>query len=334
MSERVRVVRRQGDVEEIRYRKADDRRFYKHATEGPTDLFLVEIDGKRGSLAMPRGDVDGWEEIDGDYWLTNKPRRSRRSRGVTMAAKRSKRTSSRRTARRGTARQAPRRKKRRPPAGYASWSAYMASIRPPRRRARATGSPTSASGGTMASKRKRRRRSTARRHHASNPPAAKRRRSTRRRTYRRNPFGGRGLVGQVTNLAKEGVIGGVTVVAGEAATRLVRGRVLGMAAGQTLSSVAEAGIAVAGGLVVERMFGRQAGRDFVVGGVAGILRATAKQLGVPFVADALADDGGRIILPRNRAVAGYVRGPGLGSYVDTDNSALGDEYAEEIDGGY
>jgi len=177
----------------------------------------------------------------------------------------------------------------------------------------------------MAKRKRRKSRSTARRHSGT----THRRRSTRRR-YHRNPgISTRGIVGRTMSLVKDGVIGGVTVVGGEAATRLIRSRVLGMPAGQTLSTAAEAGIAVAGGLIAEKMFGRQVGRDFVVGGFAGIFRATAKQLGVPLVSEALADEA-RVILPRNRRMlSGYPSRALLSGY-PTPGDVLGDEVSEEL----
>jgi hypothetical protein len=321
----LRFVRRQGAVEEVRYRKGDDGQRYKHATEAPTDLWLVDVDGQKGSLVLPRGAGDGWEKDRTGYWLTNKPKH-RRARAMAT-----------RTTRRGTTR---RKAKRPPPRGFKSWSTYMASIRPGAKRTSARkasrkrkvhASSHNTPGGTVARKRKRgggrkakRARSSSRRVvvHQNKP------RSHRRRYRRNGSFMGRGIVGQVMTLAKEGVIGGITNVAGEATTRLVRGRVFGMAAGETISSATEFGLAIAGGLLVQKMFGRQVAHDYVVGGTAGIIRSTAKQLGIPFVSEALSDDGPRLV----RRLNGYVpRRPGIAGYVGAGgSSALSGETEKEL----
>lgn len=252
---------------------------------------------------------------DDDVWLLNPPRKRRRRAAAT------------------TKRRATRRKsKRKIPNGFKSWKAYMASIRPSNK-------------GASVAKRKRRRRAatTTKRRRRRNPVAVRsanprrRRRSyavARTRRRRRNPGFS---VNNIMNQVKDGAIGAVAVVGGEAATRIIRSRVLGMTAGDTISSVAELGIATALGVLGSKFLGRQIGRDMLVGGYAGVLRATAKQLGVPLVSDALADEGGynRFIVGRNgrvRPLNGYVQGGGmLNGYVDRNAVAvLGDEQEEEL----
>jgi hypothetical protein len=309
---RVRVVAQQGEVEEVRYRKSDDGRYYKHETETPTDLFLVDVNGKRGSLMLPRGTGHGWERDGSTHWLTNPPSRRR------MATKRKAPHKS--TKRRATTR---RKAKRSPPHGFKTWSAYMASIR-----------PNSSTGGTMA-KRKRRggRKATARR-----PKSRARRRRVyaanpahrTRRRYRRNPgFSVNRIIEQV----KDGAIGAVAVVGGEAVTRLTRSRVLSMTAGTTLASATELGIATAIGILGERVVGRQIARDMLIGGYAGVLRATAKQLGVPLVAEALSDDGPRVIRVNGaRRLSGYGAPSRLSGYAAPGMDRLAGEESEMYGG--
>lgn len=124
----------------------------------------------------------------------------------------------------------PRRVKsrRKPPKGFSTWTAYMASIRPKRR------------GGTMARRaRTRHRRNAPKRHrvrHRRNPVHARARKRTtyranshhrRRRGYRRNPSRngnmfsrGKGLIGGMMSLVKNGAIGSIGVMAGRVAPRL------------------------------------------------------------------------------------------------------------------
>lgn len=309
---RLRVVRRQGAVEQIRYRKADDGLRYKHDTEAPTDLFLVDVDGKKGSLVLPRGNADGWERDGGTTWLTNKPARSRRS---SMAAQRTK---------------------RRPPRGYKSWKTYMASIRPNGSKKRKARRSSTASGGTgMARKRSSKRRKSTKR-------ATTRRRSVvvyaankpkrRRHTYRRNGTSlmrrGRGIVAQTMDLAIGGLVGGATVVVGEATSRLVRSRVFSEPAGTAMAAIMEGATAIAGGLTIEiagkrRPRAQQFAHDFVAGGFAAIIRSMLRPYAVthPIINEALAD-GGRRIIPR-RAVSSFAKAPAMGSWPRGGRRALG-----------
>jgi hypothetical protein len=300
----VRIVRRQGAVEEVRYRKGDDGRHYKHATEGPTDLLLVEVDGKRGALLLPRDNAHGWEKDGATYWLTNKPREKN-----TMAKKAHRRGTTRRKAHRP------------PPAGYKTWSAYMASIRPNTKRS------AKRSGASMA-KRKRRRKAGARRASPRQSYANNRPHRARRR-YHRNP-GGLNLRG-AAGLVKDGVIGAVAQVAGEAGTRIIRGRVLGLAAGQTISSAAEFGIATVIGVLGQKFVGRQIARDLLVGGYAGVLRSVAKQSGIALVAEALSDEGPRLVRGARRPLSGYVqpRRP-LAGYVGAGDNMVTDTTAQQL----
>lgn len=223
-----------------------------------------------------------------------------------------------RTRRARPGRAAPRRKKRSPPKGFATWAAYMASIRPrtktharnpakkrtTARRARAT-----AKGEGMARKRGKRR-------HASNPLRSRRHSTThrasahRRRTYRRNPPGlGRALK-SIPHTAIAAGIGAVTIVAAKVAVRKVRGSIFKQAPGTLFGSLIEGGAAIAGGILLG-MWHPGLGEDFAKGGLAAPLETAVQNMGIPHVSDSLGDDG-------------YVVGPGTGV---TLVSAFPDDYA-------
>lgn len=290
---RIRLVRRQGELEQVKYRKRDDGLYYYHDSEKPTDVVLGELDrrGRKQKVAvlLPREAGDGWERDGDTTWLSNPPARKRAMR--------------------------------KPPKGFRTWKAYMASIRPGakkkrkanasrKRRASASRSTTHtrrATGGTMAKrKRKAARKATSRGRsivvYANRPT---KRRAHRRRHHRRNsPMSG--IVGTVTETAVNGVIGGVTQVVGEATSRLVRSRIFGKPAGQISSGAIEAITAIVGGVAIQ-MIGKRSrmsellANNFTSGGIGGVIRTTAKQFNVPIVAEALADDGPRIIRPGDRA---------------------------------
>jgi hypothetical protein len=286
----VRPVALQGRVTETRYRKADDGLPYSHTGDG--DLWLVETaDGQRGTLTLPRHG-DGWERDGGTHWLTNHPKHPRT---LMSTRKRSARRSARPTA-------ARRKSKRRPPNGFKTWSAYMASIRPN-------------GGSTM----KRKRKSAPKKRRAGgrtavvlvNRPA---KRSVR---HRRNPPRMRLNVGSITNTLTQGVIGGSIIVATEAGTRLIRSRVLRMSAGTLAAGLTEVGISTAAGIAAGRFLGQSTGQRIVDAGFASVIRATLKQFGhvmpgTGLVAEALGDDGSpRNFVIRNGRV--FPRAP-LGGY--------------------
>lgn len=134
-----------------------------------------------------------------------------------------------------------------------------------------------------------------------------------------------GIVGRLTDAGK----GALFMVGGEAATRYVRKNLLGMADGQTVSTLTDAGVGIAAGLGAERVFGRQAGRDVTAGVFASIIRGIAKNLGLPVLASVLGDAGGgsRYVVRNGKlvpALAGYTgRGNGrLAGY--TGRSLTGD----------
>lgn len=280
---RVRPVALQGELEEVRYRKRDDGEYYRHTSDGAADLWLVEANGRRGTLTLPRGGRAGWTRDRGTYWLTNPPMSTRKRSSST---------------RRGTTR---RKTRRPPPKGFASWSSYMASIRPHSKRR----------GGTMA---KRKRRSRHARRARRNPAVAVYRsnpRTRRRRRFRSNPpFSVNGVVGRITDAGK----GALFMVGGEGGTRFIRRDVLHMADGETMSSVADAAVGIALGIAAEKVVGRQAARDVTAGAFAYILRTLAKQLGIAKVNEILGDSNGggrRYVVRGGRMVplSGY---PGRG----------------------
>lgn len=318
---RLALVRKQGAVEQIRYRKADDGRDYYHDAESPTDLYLATLGRKKVSVLVPRGDVDGWEQRGATTWLTNPP-------GAPTMSKRSSKKS-----------------KRRPPKGFRTWSAYMASIRPngrkrkKRARARAArrASPSTPNGGSSMARRKTRRRKSAARRRSvvvyRNRPVAKRRRARTR--YHRNPGG---VFGNAIALGVGGAVGGAAMLAGEMAARTVRGTLFGKPAG----TIAGAGIETLTGVVlgagVEMVWrgemGRQVARDVVAGVMASQYRTLLKQLNVPAINNALSDGGIRIIRPlapngRRRGINGYVR-QGINGYVEPGLNGVNERIEQQL----
>jgi hypothetical protein len=239
-----------------------------------------------------------------EYWLENRPRRSRTRRV------RARRSSTR---------------KRRPPKGFRTWKAYMDSIRP--------GSKRSTGGKTMARRRRRRRRAVAanpRRRRRStrrvrrNPPvflANRRRRRHVRRRYRRNPSV-RGITGRVFGLGKTAA----GIVAGKIVTRTIRGYVPGVVGGTTMGLLTEVAIATLIGMFGSRFLGSKIATDMAIGGYVSAIEGFVKATNVPFAAAALGDDGMTIrvpvsalrragvplngyprSVPRSRTLAGYPR---------------------------
>lgn len=176
--------------------------------------------------------------------------------------------------------------KRKPPKGFATWKAYMASIR-----------PNTPKGGTMAKKKKTRRRASTRRHvHAHHAPA-------RRRRYRHNPpkLTTRALVPLVLEAGTDAA----AVVAGKVAVRLARSR-LGMESGTAAGSAVEG----AGGVVLvvlgQRMRSRVL-RNMGVGALAGALEGIVKTANVPVVSATLGDIGDLPNAPiTDGELAGYI----------------------------
>lgn len=200
---------------------------------------------------------------------------------------------------------------RKPPKGFRTWKAYMASIRP------------NAKGGTVATRRKRRR-STSRRRRRRNPSTVALKtnpRRRRRRSYRRNPrgFSIRGIGGQVMN----GAVGAVQTLAGKAGVRIVRGftpYTAGSAVGTAVEGVAAIGL----GMFASRMFGPKIGERVMIGGFQAPIEAFVKQMGIPYVSEALGDDG---ISYGTYELGAYPSDiPQLGGYVGSDGVS-DDEYA-------
>jgi hypothetical protein len=174
----------------------------------------------------------------------------------TMATKRKKKTT------------------RRPPKGFRTWKAYMASIRPgtakrktSSRRKRAT---VRENPGMATKTRKRRKASTSRK-------AAPR----RRRRYRRNP--GNDIVGTLTTGAKNAAF----VVGGKMAARAVPS-----ALGLPTAGIAGMGVQAAVGVAIA-MFGEKTlprgAADFVLAGaLTGPIESAIKAAGIPYVSGLLA----------------------------------------------
>lgn len=193
----------------------------------------------------------------------------------------------------------------------------------PRRRRRRRNPVTVA-----ANPRRRRRRNPVyaanRRRRRRNPAFA----ANRRRRYRRNPSLS---VNSVLRLAKDAAMCGAQVVAGKAATRIIRNYVPGgkPAAGQALSPTQiaiELGAATAVGFVASRFLGNKAGEYMMAGGFAGVIESLIKTYKVPVVADALGDEGDPNVITVPAHMAGYVReaiAPALSGYVQDGDSING-----------
>lgn len=221
------------------------------------------------------------------------------------------------------AKRAKKRSKRPAPPG--GWKKYMAKIRPNRGRKK------------MATKGKKRAAPKRSRVVIVNRP--KQNRPRRRSSGRRNPpvFS----IGGILERSFNGALGGATIVATEIAARMIRGRALGMKAGELLSGATELGITTAAGLLVEKMLGGRAGDRYgqliVDAGFASIIRATVKGSKAAWVSDALADDTRRQMftirdgntvrlngyVPGRAPLNGYVGGarPPLGGYVPGNGAA-------------
>lgn len=169
-----------------------------------------------------------------------------------------------------------------------------------------------------------------RRRHHKNPPTARR----ARRRYRRNPPGrvarARGISGAIRELpafAIQSLVGAGVFTGGIVVARKVRAGVFKQQPGTIISSVIEAVVGIAGGLVLCMLGHEGLGSDFAKGGVAAPLQTTVQQLGIPHVSDALGDDGYLIgpgtgvslvsAYPADYAplVAGVSPDSGMGSYV-------------------
>lgn len=215
------------------------------------------------------------------------------------------------------------RTKRKPPAGFTTWAAYMASIRP------------NPSKETKVSTTKKKRKSGGARKRRRNPGgmfgATKRRRShrravtsTRRRVSRarRNPSG---VMNGIVPFVQEAAIGAATVLAGKVIARKGRG-MMKQQPGTLLGSLMEAGIGLAAGLVVESIApGR--GELVAIGGLLAPMETLVQQTGVPLLGDALGDDG--FLLSDNGGVdlvSAYDDGEFAGYVEDGDRVAgyLGD----------
>jgi hypothetical protein len=200
--------------------------------------------------------------------------------------------------------------------GFATWGAYMASIRPGRK----------TKGGTVAKRRRRRNavaRPAARRRRRRtvhrNPPAsysANPRRRRRRHSYRRNPpisMSPKGILKTVTNAG----MNAVGVLAGKVTARVGRGKI-GMVVGTPVGMLTEVAIGVAGGIALKKVSARFA-EMFITGAMVSVLEPLAKGFLPASVGGALGDEDG--LISGEGSLAGYLNGqgsydvdPGVGAY--------------------
>lgn len=233
-----------------------------------------------------------------------KVKRKGRTRGLARGAS---------AARKAVRRAGATRKKRQPPAGFSTWRAYMASIRPGAKRA-----ASHSGGSTVARKRGRRKATTRTRRNPSRAAVHHPRKRSRRRARRNPPATLRNLPG----FAMSAGAGALGVVGGKIIAR--KGRALtGQAAGSVFGMVAEAGIGIVAGALVASRF-PSAGHHIAVGGIVSPLEAMLTRVKLPLVGDALgADD---YYLGYSEAVDQMSAGGGLAGYVEGNGrSQFGEE---------
>lgn len=211
------------------------------------------------------------------------------------------------------------RSRRRPPKGFATWKAYMRSIRPNRGRRR-TAKPK---GSTV----KRRHRSSKRRHgrrRSKNRAVVVHRIVHRNRGRRRNPPMLRGIVGQIVDAGK----GGALVVAGKATSRILP-HLVGITPVGYLGLAAQAVAGGAVGLLAGRFIGRENGRVFLFGVASNVIESVIRGFNIPVLSPGLADETELYALagyPQPRALppAGGKGQPGLRGYPPR-REGMGDE---------
>lgn len=205
-----------------------------------------------------------------------------------------------------------RKTRRKPPKGFSTWSAYMASIRPngTKRRKRRAAASSSTGATSMAHKR----RGTHRRRHASRAHA--RTHTHHRRHVRRNPRGFRlpSLSG-VVPFAIEATTNAAAAIGGKVVARKARG-LAGQAPGEVVGSAIELGVGLVGGLLL-RGFHRRLGTMFATGAIMAAGETALQRMNIPHISDSLGDDG-------------FMVGPGTGV---TLVSAHPDDYQQLADGG-
>ena len=217
-----------------------------------------------------------------------------------------------------TGRAASRRPKRQPPAGFGSWGAFMASIRP------TLTAPASNKGASMARKRKSRsrsravvRRSASRGASATAAAPRRRRRSVRGAIARFRPTraGARSVIPFTINAT----IGAAEVLGGMFVARKVRGFTK-LEVGSPLAMLVEFVAGIGAGLAVST-FSPAIGERVAIGGVLAPMLSGVQRLKIAGVSDTLADDGfildGGVTMDDGSGVAGYVTGAngGLAGYV-------------------
>lgn len=207
--------------------------------------------------------------------------------------------------------------KRKPPKGFATWSAYMASIRPN-------------SGGRTVAKRKRRstRKAVTTRRRRRNPVATAKR-VRRRSRYRRNPMGLN--VNGIKNILVGGVIDAALGVGGKITTRLVRSK-LGYDSVSAVGMAIEVGTGAALGIAAAKMLGADKARAIVQGAFMGPMESFIKSANLPFASAALGDEGDFAGVEEYMGgypqLTGYPAAPQLARPAGV--AALGDEVGDDV----
>jgi hypothetical protein len=181
-------------------------------------------------------------------WIENPPARKRRTKAT-----------------------AARKTKRKPPKGFRTWKAYMASIRPGAKR----NSPKRKRKAPVAARRKTTRKRTTRRRATT---------TRRRRTYRRNP-----PRGQLARQLTDGAMHAVSIVGGKAAVGIVSGLLPATLPSTGVGGMAvKAGTAIAVGLVAGQFLPRDVADYVLAGALSKPIEDQVVALGIPHISPALA----------------------------------------------
>ncbi len=209
-----------------------------------------------------------------EIWLTNPPRKRARKR--TAAKKSTRRT------------------KRKPPNGFKTWSAYMASIRPgakksttKKRRRRAASTNTGRA--TVARKRKR--------------STAKRSTTKRRRTYRRNPGGSKALTKRISAAA----VGAGMATGGKMAVNSLA-NLLPASVSPVMQLVAKVVAAIGVGVVADKVVGRAHADLVMIGALQAPLESAITQYAPPALSSGLNAYPQLQSYTSRRQLAGYTGG--------------------------
>ncbi len=211
--------------------------------------------------------------------------------------------------------------KRKPPKGFSSWKAYMASIRPSRTKAK-KGADTMAKKRSRKHRKTRKHRKSSRRIFSFNPP--KRRRSHRRksvshrRKYRGNPRVSLTPTG-IVNASLNGVVDAAEIVVGKAVARTIP-PLIGVPTAGLMGMLVQVLTAVVVGWAGNRFVSPNAGKMMLAGALVSPIEDLIKGAGIPYLSTALGE--GVVELPPDH----YSAYPQLSAY--PESTQMGDYETE------